>query len=58
MHRPISPCISICRIDPATGWCTGCKRTLNEIADWPMLSPQGQRAILRRLEEREVGPPG
>ena len=19
-----SPCISICRMDPATGWCTGC----------------------------------
>jgi predicted Fe-S protein YdhL (DUF1289 family) len=40
-----------------TGWCQGCKRTLGEIADWPMLSNAEKRAVLRRLEERkEPGP--
>jgi predicted Fe-S protein YdhL (DUF1289 family) len=58
MHRPQSPCISICRIDPATGWCLGCKRTLHEIADWPMLTPQRQRNLLRQLEERDPPPSG
>ncbi|MGE3691180.1 MAG: DUF1289 domain-containing protein [Novosphingobium sp.] len=53
MLRPISPCISICRIDPATGWCLGCKRTLDEIADWPILNPQRQRQVLLRLKDRE-----
>lgn len=52
MHHLPSPCISICRIDQATGWCEGCKRTLEEIADWPMLSNREKRAILERLDER------
>lgn len=53
MLRPLSPCISLCRIDPGTGWCLGCKRTLDEIADWPILPPQGQRDVLARLQRRE-----
>jgi predicted Fe-S protein YdhL (DUF1289 family) len=35
-----------------TGWCLGCKRTLGEIADWPMLSPKEKRSILTRIERR------
>ncbi|MCE2842087.1 MAG: DUF1289 domain-containing protein [Novosphingobium sp.] len=49
---PDSPCDGTCRIDQATGWCLGCKRTLNEIADWPMLRPQDKHAILRQLKDR------
>ena len=29
-----SPCISVCVMDPASGLCAGCYRTLAEIADW------------------------
>jgi predicted Fe-S protein YdhL (DUF1289 family) len=29
-----SPCISVCRMDAATGLCEGCFRTLDEIAAW------------------------
>ena len=29
-----SPCTSVCTIDPATGWCAGCLRTIDEIAAW------------------------
>ncbi|MDE8653811.1 DUF1289 domain-containing protein [Novosphingobium sp. H3SJ31-1] len=43
-----SPCTGVCRIDEATGWCRGCRRTLKEIADWPMLAPREKRAVLRR----------
>jgi uncharacterized protein len=57
MHRPLSPCISICRIDQASGWCLGCKRTLDEIAQWPILSPQRQREILWKLKERNASAP-
>lgn len=53
MHRPLSPCISVCRIDEATGWCLGCKRTYDEIWQWPILPPDRQREILRRLKSRE-----
>ena len=30
----ISPCISICRTDPVTGFCYGCARTNNEKKQW------------------------
>lgn len=52
MREPPSPCNRICRIDPATGWCLGCRRTLTEIADWPMLTAGEMRALLSELERR------
>ena len=30
----ISPCISICKTDPRTGYCYGCARTNNEKVIW------------------------
>jgi uncharacterized protein len=51
-NQPPSPCDGTCRLDSATGWCMGCKRTLHEIADWPMLSPKEKRAVLVRLRNR------
>ena len=30
----ISPCISICKTDPVTGFCYGCARTINEKKIW------------------------
>lgn len=54
MHTPPSPCDGTCRIDPVTQWCLGCKRTLAEIADWPMLRPQEKRAILNQLGQRQT----
>ena len=51
-RHPHSPCNSICKIDPASGWCLGCKRTLEEIADWPMLRAAEKQAVLERLEGR------
>lgn len=53
MREPPSPCNGVCRIDKATGLCTGCLRTLEEIADWPMLSVQAKRRLLDRLAQRK-----
>ena len=50
-----SPCISVCAMDPATGRCIGCYRTLDEIAAWSGLDDAGKRAVWQRLLER-VGP--
>jgi len=51
-----SPCISVCRIDPATGWCVGCLRTIDEIASWGTL-PQAQRdTVMTALERRRADP--
>ena len=51
-NHPPSPCDGTCRLDSVTGWCLGCKRTLGEIADWPMLSPKEKRGIIAGLERR------
>ncbi len=33
-RKVISPCISICRTDPVTGFCYGCARTNDEKKKW------------------------
>jgi hypothetical protein len=50
----LSPCISVCRMDAATGWCEGCFRTLDEIAAWSTLAPPAKRATWSRIEQRIV----
>mgnify|MGYP001455857648 CR=1 FL=1 len=42
-----SPCISVCRMDEASGWCEGCLLTLDEIAAWSLLDDEGKRAVWR-----------
>jgi predicted Fe-S protein YdhL (DUF1289 family) len=46
-----SPCVDICRLD-ALGLCVGCRRTLEEIAEWPRASEARRREILRDLALR------
>jgi predicted Fe-S protein YdhL (DUF1289 family) len=33
-----TPCVNVCLLDPATGACLGCGRTLAEIASWASMS--------------------
>ena len=33
-NKIISPCISICKTDPVTGYCYGCARTNEEKKKW------------------------
>ena len=47
-----SPCISICRMDAATGICEGCFRTLEEITAWSKLGDDAKRAVWSELEQR------
>ncbi len=44
-----SPCVSICRMDPATGLCAGCLRTIDEIAAWSVLDDAQRRAVWQRI---------
>jgi hypothetical protein len=50
--RPESPCIKICTLDAAAGVCTGCLRTLAEIASWTAMTSAEQWRLLAVLEER------
>ena len=47
-----SPCVNICALDDATGWCVGCGRTLAEIGDWSSKPATERRAILLALPPR------
>jgi uncharacterized protein len=49
-----SPCINICQMDEASGWCRGCLRTLDEIAFWSVLDEGDKRAVLAELDQRRA----
>ena len=49
-----SPCISVCEMLPEAGVCSGCFRTLDEIAAWSALDVAEKRAVLAALPERRV----
>ena len=49
-----SPCTSVCTLDPATGWCAGCLRTIDEIAAWGSLDAAAKRAVWKRLPARRA----
>jgi predicted Fe-S protein YdhL (DUF1289 family) len=42
----------VCRIDPGSGLCQGCLRSLDEIAAWPNLSARDKRLVLDRVATR------
>ncbi len=48
-----SPCNRICQIDPATGFCAGCFRTLAEITYWLRLTEPEKRRTLASLAKRK-----
>lgn len=57
MADPIlSPCVKRCAIDPQLGICTGCRRSLAEIAAWGRMSPKARRRIMADLPARQPLP--
>ena len=51
-----SPCVNVCRMDAANGYCEGCGRTLEEIACWSAYGPAEKRAVLAQLQARKKTP--
>ncbi len=47
-----SPCTKICVIHPAERICTGCLRSMDEIAAWGRMSPKQRREIMAELPTR------
>ncbi len=47
-----TPCIRVCVVDPLSGLCIGCGRTLQEIGAWTGMSPQRRSAVMATLPGR------
>lgn len=45
-----SPCISVCQVKD--DMCTGCKRTIDEIRDWMIMTADEKRAVMTLVENR------
>jgi uncharacterized protein len=49
---PATPCIKICVVDPLSGLCIGCGRTVAEISLWPEMNNAARVKIMSGLAER------
>jgi uncharacterized protein len=47
-----SPCIQVCCVEPVSGICLGCYRTLPEIATWARKSDDERATIMDDLPSR------
>ncbi|WP_095589019.1 DUF1289 domain-containing protein [Actibacterium ureilyticum] len=47
-----SPCVKICVVHPQARLCTGCLRSLDEIAQWGRMAPEERRRIMAELPDR------
>ena len=48
-----SPCIGVCKMDEAKGWCAGCFRTLDELTGWSRASDAAKVAVWSLVEQRQ-----
>ena len=53
----VSPCISICRTDPVTGYCYGCARSNEEKRVWkdPVTSDEWKNKNIEEIQNRMTG---
>jgi predicted Fe-S protein YdhL (DUF1289 family) len=49
LARPASPCVNVCVLDAART-CVGCRRTIDEIANWGRMSAAEQWRVVDRLD--------
>jgi predicted Fe-S protein YdhL (DUF1289 family) len=52
MSALVSPCINVCVLDPVSGLCRGCGRTLDEIAQWTQLDNAERARITEEAPRR------
>lgn len=51
-HLVPSPCVSVCRMDPANDLCIGCSRTIDEIIGWGRMDETAKRRVWACIVER------
>ena len=52
LNEMASPCIGVCTMSEATGYCQGCYRTMDEIRDWWDMTSERKRDVLSVLDQR------
>ena len=53
-RRVMSPCKSICIMDAKSNMCIGCKRTIDEVARWPMMNDDERQKVVDALKTRKL----
>jgi predicted Fe-S protein YdhL (DUF1289 family) len=53
-----SPCNRVCTLDPASGRCLGCGRSLDEIVRWTQMSDAERARVVADLGSRAPRSPG
>nr|WP_299645950.1 DUF1289 domain-containing protein [Sphingomonas bacterium] len=48
----MSPCVGVCVIEDASGWCEGCGRTIDEIAGWIAMGEAARDGVMGELPSR------
>ena len=56
VRRVMSPCKGICIMDAKSSLCIGCKRTIDEVARWPMMDDDERRRVIEALKTRTLPP--
>ena len=49
-----SPCKNVCELDPNTGLCLGCKRTVDEIQNWNLKDNKEKMMITKKSQNRDL----
>lgn len=49
-----SPCVKICIMEPVSGLCHGCARTLDEIVGWAGFAPEHRHKVMAELDARRA----
>ncbi len=47
-----SPCVQVCLVHPKERICTGCFRSIDEIARWSKMNAEERSAIMQQLPTR------
>ena len=49
-----SPCTGLCKLNPKSGLCKGCNRTVEEIIGWISCSDIDKKKILLKTNNRRI----
>ena len=49
-----SPCKNVCELDPNTGFCLGCNRSIDEITNWSQKNDKEKIEIIKKTENIDL----